>query len=105
MMGAVWQSFTGWSGLDIFLLSIVIYHVLKLVKRTRSAQVITGVGIVVVVVLASSAFPLVAIHWLFQKFYSSILLILVILFQEEIRLALSKIGNRPVSRVGKTSAV
>lgn len=103
-MGGIWHSFTGWSLLDILLLSIVIYQILKLVKRTRSAQIITGVGMVVVVVLASSAFPLIAIHWLFQKFYSSILLILVILFQEEIRLALSKIGNRPVSRAGKSSS-
>ena len=103
-MDATWRSFTWWSALDIFLLSVLIYSILKLVKRTRSAQVITGVGIVVVVFLASSAIPLVAIHWLFQKFYSSILLILVILFQEEIRLALSKIGNRHVSRIGKASA-
>lgn len=103
-MDTIWHSFTGWSVLDILLLSVVIYNILKLVKKTRSSQVIVGVGIVVVVVLASSAVPLIAIHWLFQKFYSSILLILVILFQEEIRLALSKIGNRPASRVGKASS-
>ncbi len=104
-MDAIWRSFTVWSVLDILILSVLIYNILKLVKRTKSAQVIAGVGIVVVVVLASSAFPLTAIHWLFQKFYSSILLILVILFQEEIRLALSKIGNRPVGgRGGKSSS-
>ncbi|MFK7826521.1 MAG: diadenylate cyclase CdaA [Oligoflexales bacterium] len=83
-----------WSAIDILLIAVFFYYVLLLVKGTRTAQMLTGVMVVVAVFLVSSVVPLTTVNWVMNKFYSSIILILVILFQDDVRHALSKIGKR-----------
>lgn len=86
--------FNWWAIVDILLISVVIYHILLLIKGTKTAQTLSGILILLAVYLASSIFPLTTLNWVMNKFYSSIILILVILFQEDIRHALSRIGKK-----------
>ncbi|MFK7873115.1 MAG: diadenylate cyclase CdaA [Oligoflexales bacterium] len=85
-----------WAILDILLIAILIYHVLLLIRGTRSAQILTGIGFVTLTFLLSSILPLTTLHWLINKFSSSLMLIIVILFQDDIRDALSRIGQKPL---------
>ena len=93
-MREILEQFGWWSAIDILLIAVFFYYVLLLVKGTRTAQMLTGVLVVVAVFLVSSVVPLTTVNWVMNKFYSSIILILVILFQDDVRHALSKIGKR-----------
>jgi len=93
----MWQilnQFSWWSVLDILILSFIIYQILLLIRGTRAAQMLTGVLIVIAAFLLSSIVPLTALNWMMNKFYSSFIIILIILFQDDIRLALSRIGKK-----------
>lgn len=79
---------------DIFVVSTVIYQILKILHGTRSMQV--GVGIVLLGIISwmGTSYQLYSINWLLENFFDSFIIILVILFQEEIRSALVSFGNR-----------
>lgn len=93
-MKEILEQFNWWAVVDILLISVIIYHVLLLIKGTKTAQILTGIMILLVVFLASSILPLTTLNWVMNKFYSSIILILVILFQDDIRHGLSRIGKK-----------
>ncbi len=93
-MKEILTQFNWWSLLDICLIAVVIYYLLLLIKGTKSAQMLTGLMILFVIFWGSSIVPLTTVKWVMSKFYSSLILILIIIFQEDIRLALSRIGTR-----------
>lgn len=95
-MTEILEQFTWWSVVDITIISVLIYQILILIRGTRTAQMLTGILIVVLGFQASSLVPLTTFNWLISKFYSSIVLILIILFQDDIRNALSRIGKKPL---------
>ena len=95
-MKEIFEHFSWWSALDISLIAVVIYYILLLVKGTRTAQMLSGVMILVGVFLASSVLPLTTVNWVMNKFYSSLILILVVLFQDDVRHALRKIGRKSI---------
>lgn len=103
-MWHIFQQLDVWSLIDIFVISILIYQVLILIRGTRAAQILTGILIVVLAFQASSLVPLSAFNWLMNKFFSSIVLILIILFQDDIRNALSKIGKKSILTNLETAA-
>jgi diadenylate cyclase len=88
------EQFAWWSALDITLIAIGIYYILLLIKGTRAAQMLTGLLIIAGVFLVSSWLPLTTVSWVLNKFYSSIILILIIIFQDDVRHALRKIGRK-----------
>ena len=96
-MKEIFEQFGWWSALDIFLIAVVLYHVLLLIRGTRTAQMLTGVIMIAGVFLVSSIVPLTTVNWVMNKFYSSFLLFVIVLFQDELRAALSKIGKNPLS--------
>ena len=93
-MTEILSQFGWWSALDICLMAVVIYYVLLLIKGTKSAQMLTGLAILFLVFWGSSIAPLTTVKWVMGKFYPSLILILIIIFQEDIRLGLSRIGTR-----------
>lgn len=95
--------------LDLFLVWVVVYRVLHLTKRSGAVQILSGLGILAIAYLMSIWFELATFNWLLEKFFSNLFLIVVILFQTEIRQALAQIGSNPflsgVSRVEETHIV
>ncbi len=55
---------------------------------------LTGILIVVAAFLLSSIVPLTTLNWAMNKFYSSFIIILIILFQDDIRHVLSRMGKK-----------
>lgn len=98
------QHFNLWSLTDILIISVLIYHVLTLIRGTRAAQILTGILIITIVFQASSLVPLSTLNWLMDKYFSSIVLITIILFQDDIRNALSKIGKKSILTSLETTA-
>jgi len=79
--------------LDIFLVAFLIYSLLRLIRGTRTVHMIFGVVIAFLVYWVSSVAELYTLNWILYHFLESLLLILVILFQNEIRRFLTRIGQ------------
>lgn len=84
---------------DIGLVSFVTYKLLSLMKGTRSAQILTGLFLVIAVSFLAFWFQLEAVKWLITNIATVGLLVLVVLFQPEIRGALAQIGHNRVVRL------
>ena len=79
----------------MFLVWVVVYRVLRLTQRSGAVQILSGLGALAIVYLASTWLELMAFNWLLEKFFSNLFLIVVILFQKEIRQVLVQIGSNP----------
>ena len=79
--------------LDIALMSLVLYRLLLIVKGTKAAQMLTGLGILLLASLASRYLELFTIDWLVQSFWAQIVIAIIVLFQPEIRRALAHMGE------------
>lgn len=104
-MSEILQQFTIWSAVDVGILAIVIYQVLHLIRGTRAAQILIGIMLVVALFVVSNVFPLTTINWMMNKFYSSFIIILIIIFQDDIRRVLSTMGRRKIFAEDRNSAL
>lgn len=82
--------------IDIAIVSFIIYKIFILVKGTRAARMLTGVGVLLAVSVLSRFLDLYTLDWLIQSFWTQIVLILIILFHPEIRKALAQMGETPL---------
>lgn len=81
--------------LDIFLVTFVVYQGILLVKGTRAMHMLLGLGVVFVALVVSQRLGLQTINWVIQSFLSSLILVIIILFQADIRRALARLGKGP----------
>lgn len=79
---------------DIALVYYMFYRLLLILKGTRAFQMLIGIGILVLVLVASRALEFYTLDWLIHSFWAQIVLALVILFQPEIRRTLAQVGER-----------
>lgn len=83
----------GWRDiLDIALVAFIIYRVIVLVKGTRAVSVFYGLLFLLVIYYFSDEFGLHTLHWLLANFLGSLFLVIIILFQRDIRKALAEMG-------------
>ncbi len=78
---------------DILIVSFIIYRILIFIKGSRSQQIILGFFFIFIVYQLSNIFGLLTLNWLLSNFLSSIIIIIVIIFQNDIRVALSNFGQ------------
>lgn len=78
---------------DILLVTAIFYRLLLMIKGTRAAQILIGLGVLLIAFLFSGYVGLYTIDWLIQSLWAQIVLALVILFQPEIRRALAQMGE------------
>ncbi|OGR53219.1 MAG: TIGR00159 family protein [Elusimicrobia bacterium GWA2_62_23] len=84
---------------DILAVYYIVYRLILLLKGTRAMQVIWGVFILAVITAIAQALHLAATVWLMQQFWLAGILLLIVVFQPEIRFALANIGSNPLGRV------
>lgn len=83
--------------IDIALVAVLVYLVLRLIRGTRAVQMLIGLAVFVVVYELSRFFGLLTVEWIFGQFFSAFIIILVVLFQHEIRRALMRVGANPLA--------
>ena len=101
-MNELAQKLGTWALIDIIIIAAIIYRLLLLIRGTRAMQMVLGILMMVgFAFLLSQLYPLTTVKWLMDKFYSSIIIIIVILFQEDIRRVLSRMGKKTVFPSGE----
>lgn len=81
--------------LDILLVTFLIYRTLLLVRGTRAQPMLLGMGIIVLVYVGSRLLGLVTLSWILGNFLGSVILVIVVLFQDDLRRVLTKVGLMP----------
>lgn len=96
-MSELYHKIGYWALVDIGIIAIIIYQLLLLIRGTRAMQMVLGILMTVgFAFFISQIYPLTTLKWLMDKFYSSIIIIIVILFQEDLRRMLSRMGKKTV---------
>lgn len=102
MISNIWNN---WGGLitqlrvqdffDLFLVWLVVYRILLLIKKSGAVQILSGLGVLAIAYMLSIWLELITFNYILEKFFSNLFVIVVILFQGEIRRALAQIGSNP----------
>lgn len=92
---------SGWSEIPLVLLDLaivyyIIYRILLLIKGTRAAQMLLGLLLVILFFFLSgrTLLDLRITNWFLDKFIANFIIIIVIIFQNDIRRALAQAGGR-----------
>lgn len=88
--------------LDILLVSVVIYWILLFIRETRAVQILSGLVLVFGMFILSRKLGMVMFQWIVGNFLGYLIIILVVIFQNEIRRGLAMMGQsrifgRPVA--------
>jgi diadenylate cyclase len=92
---SVVQHFGWWDLLDITIVAVVIYEVLKLIRGTRAVQMGVGAGLLVLLFYVSRLGHLETVNWLIRNMVGYVVFALIVLFQADIRRALAHFGRTP----------
>ena len=84
------------SAADVLVVAYLIYRVLLLIRGTRAQQVLVGLGLLAVAFFASKIFGLRTLAWILDNFIGSFVLLVIVVFQHDIRRGLSRVGKRPM---------
>jgi diadenylate cyclase len=80
--------------LDIFLLFLLIYYLLLLIKGTKSYQMALGLMLIGICALITELLKLTAFAYILNKFLTYLIFAIIILFQGELRKILTEIGSK-----------
>ena len=80
---------------DILLVCIIVYRVLLLIRGTRAVQMLTGFGIILIFYYLAERLKFHTLDTILVEFFKNLSIILIIVFQDEIRKALTQVGRNP----------
>jgi diadenylate cyclase len=90
--------------LDILLVYYLFYRVLLTIKGTRAAQMVIGIVLVGAAFFTAERFHLATVSWLLDNVMQYFIIIVIVVFQHDIRRALVRLGQN-VSRFGRTHEI
>ena len=79
--------------LDIFLVALGIYFVIRLVRDSRAEQFIRGIVVVLLLYGVSRLLDLTTARYLLESVFANSLVLIIIVFQPEVRRALEQAGR------------
>lgn len=79
--------------LDIILVAFILYRIILLIKGTIAIRLLTGLAVLFLLFITSQVLGLQTLYWILDSFFGAILLVLVVVFQHDIRRALSSMGR------------
>lgn len=89
-------------GLDIVLVAIIIYQIFLILRGTQAIWVLAGLFVIFLSYLGARYLELFTLEWLLDSVMKSFFLIIIILFQADIRRVLSRIGRRALAPPGNS---
>ncbi len=82
------------SVIDIFVVAVLIYEFLALIKGTRAALMLVGVAVLAIAFYFSRLGELSTLNWMIGTLLPYAAFALIVIFQSEIRQALARLGRR-----------
>ena len=87
--------------LDIFLLALMIYAVLRFIRDSRASQLLRGIILLVLILEVTKLLNLTGSHYILSRMLEYGILALIILFQPELRSVLERVGRKSFSTGGR----
>ncbi|HZR80567.1 MAG TPA: diadenylate cyclase CdaA [Candidatus Binatia bacterium] len=78
---------------DILIIAVLTYWMINLIRGTRAVQMLIGLVVVAGMYTASQYFELYTLSWILREFLGSIFLVVVVIFQNDIRRVLTQVGR------------
>ena len=89
--------------LDILLLTVLIFYVIKLMRETRAMQLLKGIFVIIMCYIFVQICDLKAMNFLMENFLQVGIIAILIVFQPELRRILEKVGRTSVSTFAQSS--
>lgn len=95
------------AGLDVLIVYYLIYRVLLTIKGTRAAQMVIGIVLIGVGFFAAERLEMTTVSWILDNFINYLIIIVIVVFQQDIRRALMRIGQNvnPFTRTHEAAQV
>ncbi len=92
---------------DIAIVYLLIYRLLLTIRGTRAAQMIVGIVLVGAAFFIAERLELSTVSWLLDNFISYFIILIIVVFQADIRRALGRIGQNvmPFGRKQETTQI
>ena len=78
---------------DVALVYYLIYRLLLTIRGTRAAQMVVGIVLVGAAFFVAARLELSTVSWLLDNFISYFIILIIVVFQQDIRRALGRIGQ------------
>lgn len=79
---------------DIFIVYLIIYYLLKFLAGTRGWQILTGIIFLFSFWMLSKFVGLKTVEWIFDNLWGVAIFMMIVIFQPELRKGLAKLGER-----------
>lgn len=91
---ALLRDVTYWDFIDVILVSVFFYYILLLIKGTRALQILQGIGALLLLQGLAYIARLQTLSYILNGILVSTLVALPVVFQPELRRALTRLGQR-----------
>jgi len=81
---------------DVVIVAAGIYWLMKMFKGSKAERMLWGLGVIIIMYFVSQRAQLLTLHWILSNFLGSIVVFIIVVFQQDIRRALVQVG-RPFS--------
>ncbi len=85
--------------IDIALVAMALYYCIRLVRKTRAFNLVKGIAFLGLIYIVVSAFNMSASSFLFSQLFGDIVLVIILLFQPEIRHAIESFGRGDYKKI------
>lgn len=79
--------------IDIVIIAVLIYQLVLLTRQTRAIQVLKGLAVIIVASYVSELIGLTALNWVLRSILNNGVIVMIILFQPELRRVLEQLGR------------
>ncbi len=101
LIGRIWSlvGLVEWYDIiDIALVAFILYYCIKLIRQTRAFHLVKGILFMAVVFFVVSALNMSTSSFLFSRIFADIVIVILLLFQPEIRQVVESLGRGDVKR-------
>ena len=90
---------------DILIVAVIIYQIIMLTRQTRGSAVLKGLILLLITTVVSTLLGMTALNWLMMILINNGALVLIILFQPELRKALESLGRSRLLGRGRATVM
>jgi diadenylate cyclase len=89
-------------GIDIGIITFLVYRLLQILRGSRAMHMVSGLAMIMLAFVVSRALGFFTLNWILDNFLGSIILVIIVIFQSDIRRALTQVGAAPLFSKGAT---